>query len=124
MTMSMPAGRRVKSYSAETGFVYQYVFRGQKRTHRGWLRAGTEYSFDVSGDRKHNFIVPVFVGDEARRSWEQKHGRALSPTEQYAAAKMRLFRAFDQIEKLEEETGNVVVDAVNIEELLSPLDIS
>lgn len=116
--------RRVKSYSAESGFVYQYVFVTQRRARRGWFRRGTEYLFDVSSDRKSSYPVPVFVQEEAVRSWERAHGRPLSSTEQYATAKMRLLRAFDQEQRLPQEAARVVVDASNIEELLSALDIS
>ena len=116
--------RRVKSYSGESGIVYQYVFVHQRRARRGWRRRGTEYLFDVSADRKSNFPVPVFIYDDAVRCWEQAHGRALSSTEQYAAAKMRLFRAFDQSERLQQEAASIVVDAAAIEQLLSALDIS
>ncbi|MGH2523420.1 MAG: hypothetical protein ACRDH2_13030, partial [Anaerolineales bacterium] len=77
--------RRVKSYSGETGIVYQYVFAGQRRARRGWLAAGTEYVFDVSRDRKTNFALAVLVRDDALRHWQKEHGRALSETEQYAA---------------------------------------
>ena len=116
--------RRVKSYSGETGVVYQYVFVDQRRARRGWWRSGTEYLFDVSSDRKTNFPVPVFIYDDAVRFWEKAHRRPLSSTEQYAAAKIRLFRAFDQSERLQQETASIVVDAALIEELLSALDIS
>jgi hypothetical protein len=119
-----PPARRVKSYSGETGIVYQYVFVGQRRARRGWWTAGTEYLFDVSADRKNNFPVPVFIGDAAVRSWQKAHGRPLSSTEQYAAAKMRLFRAFDQMERLEQKAGTIVVEPAGIEELLAALDIS
>lgn len=118
-----PPVRRVKSYSGETGIVYQYVFVGQRRRRRGWWKGGAEYLFDVSSDRKTSFPVPVFVSDEAVRSWQKAHGRSLSATEQYAAAKMRLFRAFDQIERLHQEAAGIVVDPAGIEELLSGLDI-
>lgn len=121
--MDRPRSPRVKSYSSETGLVYQYVFLEQQRS-RGWWRRGAAYRFDVSSDRKTSFVVPVFVAEDALRSWEQKHGRPLSSTEQYAAAKMRLFRAFDQIENLEQNTGDIAVDPDNIEELLAALDIS
>ncbi len=118
------SGQRVKTYSSETGVVYQYVFVGQRRSRRGWWKSGHEYTFDVSADRKTSFLLPVFIADEALRSWEQRHGRVLSSTEQYAAAKMRLFRAFDQIENLEQNAAGVAVDAANIEELLAVLDIT
>ena len=52
------------------------------------------------------------------------HGRELDASEQYAAAKMRLFRAFDKHERLFEERLNLVVDETNIEELLNPLNLA
>ncbi len=116
--------RRVKSYSGETGIVYQYVFVRQQPARRGWRRRGVEYLFEVSSDRKTSFTVAVFIAGEALSAWQKAHGRALSSTEQYAAAKMRLFRAFDQVEKLDRETGGIVVDAANVEELLAALDIN
>ncbi len=114
---------RVKSYSAETGIVYQYSFQNSRRARRTLFTPGTEYLFEVSSDRKTSFLVPVFVRDDALRAWERQHGRSLSSAEQYAAAKMRLFRAFDSGESLESTRGEIVVDAGNIEELLVPLDI-
>jgi hypothetical protein len=41
----------------------------------------------------------------------------------YAVAKMRLFRAFDEIEALRDEALNLLVDEGNIKELLAPLDL-
>ena len=116
--------RRVKSYSGETGVVYQYVFVAQRRARRGWFSRGAEYLFDVSSDRKNSFPLSVFVGDDALAAWQKAHGRPLSSTEQYAAAKMRLFRAFDQVEKLDEQTKGIAVNPENIEELLAALDIN
>ena len=114
---------RIKSYSAETGIVYQYSFQASQRTRRGLLVGGTEYLFEVSRDRKSAFPLPVFVRDDSLRAWEKQHGRALSNAEQYAAAKMRLFRAFDTMAELERAGRQVVVDARNISELLASLNI-
>jgi hypothetical protein len=44
--------------------------------------------------------------------------------EQYAAAKMRLFRAFDQQENLSQHRLSLVVDETNVEELIEPLDLA
>lgn len=116
--------RRVKTYSGQSGYVYQYVFIEQRRARRGWLTRGAEYVFDVSSDRKSSFLLPVFVADEALASWRKAHGRELSSTEQYAAAKMRLFRAFDEAGNLGGDAAGVAVDSTNIEELLAALDIA
>ncbi len=114
--------RRVKTYSGESGTVYQYVFLDQRRARRGLFRSGTEYVFDVSADRKTSFPLVVFIEDAALKAWAREHGRELSSTEQYAAAKMRLFRAFDG-EPLD-QTSQVSVDASSLGELLEALGIT
>lgn len=50
-------------------------------------------------------------------------GRALSGTEEYAAAKMRLFQAFDEVEGLADSRPELEVDAANLDSLLRKLDI-
>ena len=57
-------------------------------------------------------------------AWRAAHRRELDPSEQYALAKMRLFRAFDELENLREETLNLVVDENNVEDLLAALDLA
>ena len=66
----------------------------------------------------------MFVSDRAREAWKGTHGRELDANEQYAAAKMRLFRAFDECERLFEERLNLLVDEANILELLESLDLA
>lgn len=116
--------RRVKSYSAETGTVYQYIFVARRPVRRGLLRRGVEYLFDVSSNRKDSFHLPVFVSDQAVRGWETHHGRALSDNERYAAVKMRLFRAFDTSEDKAALDRGVELTGAELEELLTALDIS
>ena len=60
------AVRRVKSYSAANGFVYQY------------------------------FGLRILVRQSALETWARSNGRALTSSEEYAVAKMRLFQAFDE----------------------------
>ena len=86
-----PAVRRLKTYSAESGYVYQYSYQGQ-RAHAD----GTEFVFTISADRKSWHDLSVIVSGEAVRAWEQAHGRSLSSTEVYAVAKMALFAAMDE----------------------------
>jgi hypothetical protein len=69
------------------------------------------------------FAVSVFLKPEALATWAAAHGRKLTDTEQYGAAKMRLFRGFDQIEKLKEEGRHLTIEAADIEELLVPLGL-
>ncbi len=114
--------RRVKSYSAATGFVYQYYFYETQKSRRG-LHGGTEYVYRVAKDRGASFPLRVFVRGDAVRKWGKKMGRELTGTEEYAAAKMRLFQAFDEIENLASAPPDLVVDETNLECLLSQLDL-
>ncbi len=113
--------RRTKSYTADTGFVWQYHFEEVRSAQSRGGQAGSEYVFVVSRDRKTSYPVPVFLQRAALEAWEGEHGRPLSGAEQYAAAKMRLFRAFDEIEDLEPARDRIAVTPDNIAELLAPL---
>ena len=53
-----PAVRRQKTYSAQSGYVYQYFYEGQRPSSPD---PGTEFVFDVSSDRKTSAPVSVFV---------------------------------------------------------------
>ncbi len=116
------AARRVKSYSAATGFVYQYYFYEIEKTKRG-SAAGTEYVYMVSVDRKTVFPLRVFVRRDAVESWAGRAGRPLSGTEEYAIAKMRLFQAFDEVEDINSKSPDLIVDDSNLDALLNQLDI-
>ena len=116
------AVRRVKSYSAATGYVYQYYFYEVEKVRRGGIE-GTEYVYMVSVDRKKVFPVKIFVVKDALDKWSARTGQKLTGTEEYAVAKMRLFQAFDEIEGLETKTPELLVDDTNLENLLSQLDL-
>ncbi|MBI4467245.1 MAG: hypothetical protein HY656_07455 [Acidobacteria bacterium] len=115
--------RRIKSYSAQTGYVYQYYFDEVRAEQRRAGQEGTEYVYVVSRDRKHTFLVPVFLRRQALEEWAKRHGRRLNGTEEYAAAKMRLFAAFDGLPELEAKRLTIEVTSENLEELLAQLDI-
>jgi hypothetical protein len=115
-----PTVRRQKTYSAQSGYVYQYYYQG----HRPWaLERGTEFVFDVSADRKTSLPVSVCITDEAVESWQQERGRALSTTERYAIAKMALFQAFDQRETPAAMREAIRVTAAEVRAILSTLEI-
>lgn len=88
-----PAVRRLKTFSSQSGYVYQYAYEGQRTLAKG---AGSEFVFSVSADRKNWQNVSVLVEAAAVRAWEQANGRSLSSNEWYALAKMSLFAAFDE----------------------------
>jgi hypothetical protein len=116
------AARRIKSYSAATGYVYQYYFYEVEKSQRG-ASPGTEYVYMASVNRKHVFPVKIFVSRLALEKWSVRTGREFTGTEEYAVAKMRLFQAFDEVEGLAEKTPDLIVDESNLESLLSQLDL-
>lgn len=116
------AAHRVKSYTSETGYVFQYYFYEAQKSLRG-LSPGREYVYMVSADRKTMFPIKVFIRHDAVRKWSQTAGRELTGTEEYAAAKMRLFQGFDEIEDFAASRPELTVDDSNLTELLAKLDI-
>ena len=116
------AVRRVKSYSADSGYVYQYYFFEVEKSHRG-NAAGTEYVYMVSIDRKTVFPVRIFVRSDAVGAWAARTGRALSGTEEYAVAKMRLFQVFDESEQIGPGAHDYFVEESNLDQLLALLDL-
>jgi hypothetical protein len=80
------AARRLKTYSAQTGYVYEYFFVNQ---------AGHRYRFDVSATRKDYAPVVVEIDQE---ELTRAAARELSAVEEYAIAKMSLLQAFDERE--------------------------
>lgn len=75
---------RLKSYSAETGYVYEYFFR---------VSEGGVYRFEVSWDRQNFHAVFVEIN---RQLLEATAGRGLSEVEEFAIAKMSLFQMLDE----------------------------
>jgi hypothetical protein len=121
--MSRPeAVRRVKTYSAASGYVYQYYFYEVHKTRLGFS-AGTEYVYMVSLDRRQFFPLRIFVKQSAVDKWGRSVGRVLSGTEEYAVAKMRLFQALDESQEIEAKRSDLVVDESNLDALLSLLDL-
>jgi len=120
------AVRRIKSYSAANGYVYQYYFFEVNRIGSEGGPAG-EFIYAISADRKTTFGVRIIVLQSALDDWARANGRALSSSEEYAVAKMRLFQAFDEgaVPLTADAAAEVslVVDRSNLEALLQLLNI-
>jgi len=120
------AVRRIKSYSAANGYVYQYCFYELNRVLLDGRAAG-EFIYAISADRSESFGLRIFVMQSALEAWAKANGRALTSSEEYAVAKMRLFQAFDEDDTplTMEAAGKkrLVVDESNLEELLRALNI-
>jgi len=116
--------RRLKSYTGAQGYVYQYYFVGKRAALPDDPAApATEFVFDVTSDRKLTYSVSVFLPDGPRAAWGQSHGRPLSDAEQYAAAKLRLFRAFDELDDVKTNGRRLTIDSAMLEEALSSLGV-
>jgi hypothetical protein len=114
--------RRMKTYTGGQGYVYQYYFVG-KRPAIEPGPAATEYIFDVTSDRKSTYAVSVLVETAALEVWAQSHGRAATEAEQYGAAKLRLFKAFDEIEDMKGAGRLLRVDAAQLEDAFATLGV-
>jgi hypothetical protein len=114
------ATRRVKTYTGQSGYVYQYYFVGKRAALEGDPEApAEEYIFDVTSDRNTTFAVSIFLPPRALEAWSAARGRRLSEPEQYAAVKLRLMQAFDEISDMLHHGRRLRLDA---EMLLSLLD--
>lgn len=118
--------RRVKTYSAADGFVYQYYFFEGNRAQRDGSPGG-EFTYVVSIDRQSAFPFKIFVHQSALDGWAAQNNRSLSSSEEYAVAKMRLFNAFDEgvvkASQRGEPPREVIVSDANLEGLLGQLGI-
>ncbi len=118
------AVRRIKTYAGAQGYVYQYYFVGQRAALADDPEApATEFVFDVTSDRKLTYAVSVFLAEAAITAWASAHGRPLTEPEQYAAAKLRLFRAFDELEDVQAQGRRLAIDLHLLEESLSGLGV-
>lgn len=116
--------RRLKTYAGAQGYVYQYYFVGQRPALPDDPEAqATEFVFDATSDRKQTYAVSVFLPENAVTAWEKAHGRPLIEPEKYAAAKLRLFRAFDELEDMKTHGRRLVIDAALLEEALASLGV-
>jgi hypothetical protein len=116
--------RRLKTYTGAQGYVYQYYFVGKRPALPDDPAApATEFIFDVTSDRKLTYAVSIFLTEPAVSDWSATHNRSLSDAEQYAAAKLRLFRAFDDLEDVKSEGRRLQIDATLLEEALTSLGV-
>lgn len=122
--MSSMTIRRLKTYAGAQGYAYQYYFVGKRPALADDPEApATEFVFDVTSDRKLTYAVSVFLPEKSLTTWTTAHSRPLNDAEQYAAAKLRLFRAFDEIEDVKTHARRLSIDAPLLEESLATLGV-
>ena len=116
--------RRLKTYAGAQGYVYQYYFVGKRTALADDPEApATEFIFDVTSDRKLTYSVSVFLPEGPLAEWNSIHGRPLNDAEQYAAVKLRLFRAFDELGDMKGQGRRLAIDSALLEEALSSLGV-
>ncbi len=116
--------RRLKTYAAQTGLVYDYYFVGKRPAlDSDPFAPSTEYVFDISADRKSMFAVSIFLLPGATDVFAAKHGRSLSDPEQYAGVKMRLLQALDEVEDMRQDGRRLTLDAATLAELLESIGV-
>jgi hypothetical protein len=112
----------MKTYSAQSGYVYQYFYQGHRPCGAG-SDSGTEFVFSLSADRKNWHSVSVVVEDSAIAHWEQSHARDLSGTERYAVAKIALFQAFDERSEPGQMNQDIHVRIADVEAIVDTLGL-
>ena len=113
-----PPVRRPKTWSARSGYVYQYVFEGLRQ------RAGeTEYLFQVTSGRQAPLAVRVVLPDDVIQGWERAHEVRLRTTERHGIAKMALFQAFDERSNPAQMRAAVLVRRADLEAIAETLGI-
>ena len=117
-----PATTRLKTYCAQTGYVYQYHYLGNRETrHKGEI--ATEYVFDVAAGSESGLRVSVVVPAGSLEPNEIDCGRPLAHNERYAIAKMALFQAFDERPEPAAMRDEVVVRASDAAAILATLGL-
>lgn len=116
-----PPVRREKSYTADTGYVYQYFYEGYRESERNG-QTGHEYIFSVSSDRVSRFPLILFLGHSLVEEWQQARERKLNLTEQYALVKMSLFQFFDERTEFSEGSEQMTITFDHLDEHAEALE--
>ncbi len=122
--MAPPAGHpgkfapRVKTYSAQSGFVYEYRFVAH-----GTEKDGDRYRFSATENRRSLPDIILFLPSSAVEAWETAERRTLNPTERYAVAKLALFAALDDAGHPDRIPHPVTVNPAQVRGILETLDI-
>ncbi len=110
---------RTKTYSADTGYVYQYVYRGYREFFQE--ESGKEYVFSATRDRRHHFSITVRLLEREIVDCGRRAGRELLHAEHYALVKMTLFEALDEVSDMQQFALPLTPDALALERHLHAL---
>lgn len=105
-----PVSRRLKTYSAESGYVYQYRSLGSRPG-----RDGMEYLFEICRDRARWLIATVYLPGDVAEHWELGAGRELTSSEKFGLAKTKLVWSLDEAEMPLNESFQVSMSLSDLE---------
>lgn len=112
-THSPPALPRLKTYSAESGYAFEYVFDTET--------APGDYRYRVSWDRKNFVAIAVRID---LRLLDDAAARTLSTVERFAVSKMLLRQAFDECVSPENLTATPILPSRDdLTRILEVLDL-
>ena len=115
-----PAVRRLKTHSADSGYVYQYYFEGFRERPRD---GAYEYVFTAAADRRTWFPVSVVLPLTVLDDWASRYGRVLTASERFGVAKIALRNAFDARETPGEMRAEVRLEMAEMERVAEILDL-
>lgn len=91
-----PSTGRPRTYSADSGYVYQYTFAGFRERRAGGAR-DVEYVFEITTGRAPAFPLVILLTERDLRA-SIARDRDLTASERYGVAKLALKRALDAFE--------------------------
>ncbi|MCW5966178.1 MAG: hypothetical protein KIT83_19225 [Bryobacterales bacterium] len=93
--LGVPESRRQKTYSSLGGYVFQYVYAGYRLSVQP---PGKDFVFQVLSQRSSARPLIIRLTDSVVAELAHSAHRELSSREQYALAKLKLFRILDEWE--------------------------
>ena len=112
---------RARTYSADSGYVYEYSFAGFRRVRRGEDEY-VEYVFDVTGARMERSPVAILLPAARLREWAARD-RDLTASERYAIARITLKRALDRFPDPRSLQREVFPDGTEVGDIADMLDL-
>lgn len=117
---SGPGTGRIRTWSAESGYVYEYRFAGFRRL--GGPETLIEYVFQVTGGRRPEVPVSVLLPEDSLSGWTGRE-RVLTASERYAIAKICMKRALDRFPTPDSLEAEIRPDAYEVREIADMLDL-
>ena len=114
-----PVSRRLKTYSAASGYVYQYRSAGSREG-----KDGPEYLFEVSRDRRPPIEWAVVLPDALLEAFASSEGRSLSSPERFGIAKVTLQFEMDSASDWNENGRKIECSPQEMREAIQYLGIA